>query len=89
MQAILEQNRIAKSITEQTNRVFGNKISLIGKLFGCWHKELTRPFTIEGDSYRACVDCGARKQFNLQTLQTVGAFHYPPAVTFNSNATGS
>lgn len=89
MQAILEQNRVAKSITEQTNGVFGNKIGIIGKLFGCWHKELTRPFTIGGDSYRACVDCGARKQFDLQNLQTVGAFHYPPAVSFDRNMTGN
>ena len=89
MQAILEQNTIANSITGETNHVFGTKIGLIGKLFGCWHKELTRPFTIGGDSYRACVDCGARKQFDLQSLQTFGAFHYPPAVSFSRNMTGN
>ncbi|MDQ6786123.1 MAG: hypothetical protein M3033_04810 [Acidobacteriota bacterium] len=89
MQAILEQNRIAKSITNQTNGVFGNKIGLIGKLFGCWHKQLTRPFTVDGDSYRTCVHCGARKQFDLQTLKTVGAFHYPPAISFNRSMNGN
>lgn len=83
MQGILEQNRIAEAIINRTNEVFGNKIGLLGTLFGCWHKELSRPFTIGHDSYRSCLDCGARKQFDTETLKTFGSFHYPPVLSGN------
>ena len=85
MQAVLEQNTIAQSVINRTNEVFGSKIGLLGSLFGCWHKQLTRPFTIGSDSYRACLDCGARKQFDTQTLITIGSFHYPPVVALDKN----
>lgn len=82
MQSILDQNRIAESAINRTKGAFGNKIGLFGKIFGCWHKHLSRPFTNNSDSYRVCLHCGARKHFDTQNLKTVGPFHYPPAVTF-------
>ena len=81
MQAILEQNTIAASVINRTNETFGGKIGLLGKLFGCWHTEISRPFTIGKDSYRACLRCGARKHFDPKTLKTFGSFHYPPIVS--------
>lgn len=87
MQAILEQNKITESfVNEKTDAVaFGGKIGLLAQLFGCWHKQISRPFTIGKDSYRACLDCGARKHFDIQTLKTYGSFHYPPAVSLSEN----
>lgn len=85
MQAVLEQNTIAQSVINRTEEVFGNKIGIFGSLFGCWHKQLTRPFTVGNDSYRACLDCGARKQFDTKILKTIGSFHYPPTVSFDEN----
>ena len=85
MQAILEQNKAAESLINKTDEAFGKKIGLIGALFGCWHKEISRPFTIGNNSYRACVHCGARKHFDTNTLETYGSFHYPPAVSLNKN----
>ncbi len=81
MQGVLEQNKIAESIINRTNGAFGKRIGIVGKIFGCWHNKLTRPFTIRSGSYRACLDCGARKPFDTQTLQTYGAFYYPPIVS--------
>lgn len=83
MQGVLEQNRIAESVIDRTNGSFGGKIGLIGKIFGCWHKKLSRPFTNKKASYRACLDCGARKRFSPETLKTFGPFHYPPAIEEN------
>lgn len=82
MEAILDQGIIAKSILEKTEGEFGRPIGLIGKLFGCWHKNLSRPFTNKRTSYRACLQCGARKKFDAKTLKTSGSFYYPPTVTF-------
>jgi len=60
--------------------VFGKKMGFMAKLFGCWHKNLSRPFTQHKTAYRSCLDCGARKQFNPETLETHGKFYFPPIV---------
>jgi len=82
MEAILHQGRIAEAILDRTDGTFGQKIGMFGKLFGCWHKRLSRPFTNRNASYRACLHCGARKEFDAKTLETHGPFYYPPAVMF-------
>ncbi len=46
------------------------------KLFGCRHKEISRPFSIQGQAYRTCLDCGARRQFNLNRWEMQGHFYY-------------
>jgi hypothetical protein len=66
-------------------RVFGAKVGIFAKLFGCEHKNISRPFTAGGTSYRTCLQCGARKQFDSQTLQTYGSFYYPPIVRSEIN----
>ena len=85
MQAILEQNYISKMVINRTDGVFGEKIGVIGKIFGCWHKELTRPFTAGRESYRACLECGARRRFDEKSFKTVGSFYYPPAISLAEN----
>ena len=81
MQAVFEQNRIAESIINRTNGAFGKRIGIVGKIFGCWHNALSRPFTNRSGSYRACLNCGARKPFDTETLKTHGSFYYPPTVS--------
>lgn len=46
------------------------------RVFGCWHKEMSRPFTDQGQTYRTCLDCGARRQFNLRRWEMQGDFYY-------------
>ncbi len=84
MEAVLDQGRIAEAIINRTDGAFGQKIGFVTKIFGCWHKNLSRPFTNRRASYRACLHCGARKKFDTTTLKTFGPFYYPPAVTFVS-----
>jgi hypothetical protein len=81
MQAMLEQNQIAESINNKELRGFGARIGIIAGIFGCWHKDLTRPFISAGDAYRACLHCGARKHYSTETLRTYGAFHFPPEIS--------
>jgi hypothetical protein len=63
-------------------QVFGERIGLLTSIFGCWHEDVGRPFVEGKTAYRSCVKCGARKQFNTETLQTFGDFHCPPATRF-------
>lgn len=83
MQAVLDQNQIAESIVDRTNGSFGEKIGLFGKIFGCWHKRLGRPISTSKGSYRACLECGARKEFDAKSFMTLGTFYYPPSVSFS------
>lgn len=51
-------------------------IGLVCRLFGCRHANMSRPFTYADASYRACLKCGARRDFDPQTLRTFGSFYY-------------
>jgi hypothetical protein len=53
---------------------------VIARVFGCWHREMSRPFSSQGQTYRTCLDCGARRQFNLGRWEMQGEFYYrePP-----------
>ncbi len=81
MYAVLEQNAIAKRLIDRTQGEFGAKIGIFGKVFGCWHKELSRPFTSKRVSYRVCTECGARTKFDISNFKTSGIFYYPPSVS--------
>jgi hypothetical protein len=48
----------------------------LSSLFGCWHRELSRPFTSQGQTYRTCVYCGARRKFNINRWEMQGDFYY-------------
>jgi hypothetical protein len=50
--------------------------SWIARFFGCWHREMSRPFSHQGQAYRVCLNCGAQRKFNLANWKTQGAFYY-------------
>ena len=80
MQTILLEDVIGSSRATTDQIVFGKKFGFFGKLFGCWHENLSRPFELNAAIYRTCLQCRARKHFNTETLQTHGTFYYPPIV---------
>jgi len=71
-------NNLLESQEQVNVQVFGEKVGIFVRLFGCGHRNLSRPFSHKTVAYRACLQCGARKQFNTQTLETVGGFYNPP-----------
>ena len=58
------------------NQVFVRKLSVFTKLFGCRHKDMSRPFANGKAIYRSCLRCGARRQFNNHTFETYGNFYF-------------
>jgi len=56
----------------------GEKVGLFSKIFGCGHQDLSRPFSNGRFGYRVCLRCGARKRFNVETLETFGSFYFAP-----------
>ncbi len=41
---------------------------LLEFLFGCRHHALSRVFTIGGQTYKVCCDCGARFSYSLAKM---------------------
>jgi hypothetical protein len=64
-----------ESVNQQ---VFGQKLGLMTRLFGCRHTNVSRPFSQGRTGYRACINCGSRQQFDPRTLETHGAFYAAP-----------
>ena len=40
---------------------------------GCRHSHLTRPFTIQHETYKVCLDCGKRIYYSPETLLPLSA----------------
>ena len=51
------------------------------EIFGCQHREMSRPFSRHGETYRVCITCGARRQFDDQTWNSSGRYYHKPART--------
>jgi len=47
--------------------------------FGCQHRVMSRPFSRHGETYRVCINCGARRQFDQKTWTSSGRHYYKPA----------
>lgn len=72
------QLTIANSNAQQISvRSFLAKIAgLITRLLGCWHREMSRPFSHNGQAYRSCLTCGAQRRFNLKDWQMHGDYYF-------------
>jgi hypothetical protein len=78
-------HRKQKFTKEIDNIVFGKKIGFITRLIGCNHGNLSRPFSQNKTFYRSCLNCGARRQFNSDTMETHGNFYFPPVIKIEQN----
>ncbi len=65
--------RESSPVTGQVNGKFG---SLMARVFGCRHADMSRPFSRDGRAYRSCLNCGAQRQFNLGNWEMQGSFYY-------------
>jgi hypothetical protein len=43
-------------------------------LFGCSHSRLTRPFTLEEETYEVCLDCGKQIYYSAQEMRPLTAW---------------
>jgi hypothetical protein len=50
-------------------------------LFGCRHADLSRVFTISGQTYRVCCTCGSRFSYSLANMRMGRRFAEIPQMT--------
>ena len=75
MEAVVE--RSGKSLYPDLAYAFVKAVGFVARVFGCWHWKMSRPFTRDGETYRACMECGARRRFDTERWETVGQYYYP------------
>lgn len=73
--ATLKQTTTAQKRIEWS-QLIETTVAWLTRIFGCWHREMSRPFTLRAESYRVCLECGAHRQFNVQTWELTGAYYY-------------
>jgi hypothetical protein len=49
------------------------------RLISCRHRQLSRPLTHDGRTYRSCASCGMRREFDLATWQSKGRYYQAEA----------
>ena len=49
------------------------------RLFGCRHMKMNSPFTLNDDTYCTCMNCGARRHFNVKRSKMTGAYYFASA----------
>jgi len=74
------------TIVSRTRPVNGSSMGTriggwVARVLGCWHLDMSRPFSHHGQAYRVCLNCGAQRQFNLGNWQTKGSLYYERANT--------
>ncbi len=79
-QAILSHHSNSRPVVEGVG-FLGALAAWLTRLFGCWHTEMSRPFTLRGVTARVCLDCGARRRFDTARWEMVGAYYYDTAST--------
>ena len=47
-------------------------------LFGCWHRNLSRPFTRSGWTYEVCLNCGKKLAYDRADIGCVVARRKSP-----------
>jgi hypothetical protein len=56
-------------------------LAILDFLFGCHHLQLSRVFTLQGETYQVCCDCGARFAYSLETMSIERRLPFTPALT--------
>ena len=75
MEAVVEQ--AGRDLSAVMPYLVSKVHNAAARIFGCWHLNMSRPFSRGNESYRTCVACGARRRFDLERWEMVGSFYYP------------
>ena len=49
--------------------IFRNMAHAVTSVFGCRHDRLSRPFTIQSQSYMVCLECGRKVFYSTEKMR--------------------
>src|SRR5579885_2992971 len=58
----------ARKATESIGGFMALIIAILDFFLGCHHDRLSRVFTLQGETYKVCFDCGAKFAYSLHTM---------------------
>lgn len=62
-------------VTRRRDKHHGSLRGAIGRVLTCRHRQLSRPFTRDNQTYLVCLRCGMRRQFDLAAWKPRGGFY--------------
>jgi hypothetical protein len=75
MQSEARINQQSINAYAECRRALNDEVQrMLTRFFGCWHHQLSRPFTQHGKSWRICLKCGMSRDFDLETWTTYGPY---------------
>jgi hypothetical protein len=64
-----EQTRRFDSISQAKDpSVIDRILMILDSVFGCWHRDRSRPFTLSGWTYEVCLDCGRKFTYDRAAI---------------------
>lgn len=75
LERVEKRSRLDLNLTEMANEI----VARLTVVLGCWHRRMSRPFSLRGETYRACLSCGAHRQFNLKEWRSEGVYYFKAA----------
>jgi hypothetical protein len=76
MEAILVNHQPLRQHSE--SHILATLARMFLRLLGCWHLDMSRPFTHDAETYRVCLGCGARREFDVTLWQMKGSYYFAP-----------
>jgi len=56
-------------------------LAILEFLFGCHHGHLSRVFTLQGETYKVCCQCGAKFSYSLKSMSIERRLPLTPVLT--------
>ena len=83
MENVIVQSEFGQRVLDNSievnveKEIFGKKVGLIARIFGCKHMRMSMPVTTKEITYRFCPTCGIRRRYDLETSRLQGSYYYP------------
>ena len=74
-------NRRKTIARSQSARFMEILLVVLEFLFGCHHVHLSRVFTLKGETYKVCCECGAKFSYSLETMSIERRLPLTPVLT--------
>ena len=73
----MKESRTVSEKTKLTDEVFGKRVGLLARMFGCYHRRMSRPVTTGNLTYQYCPACGIRRKYDAVTFTPERELYYP------------
>ena len=73
----------SQTVLEKPDHMNENLLWTLNFIFGCRHRNLSRPFTCSRRTYQVCLDCGRQVPYSLETMSPQR--RVPPQDAANAN----